>query len=158
MRTAILSTITDAYTTEFPDLFVSVQILGRVASKCNSTCQHLSFCWHIRQLIKAFHLNDTATNHQTVEDKNNGSLARTKRNSGPKGSKVGGELGIFSKFKSDLPTGSKNETSKNSTKLTEEALKRLDFIKAAKFVPFPKPDTLSYFVVQMIVLGTRYKS
>ena len=39
MKTEILSTITDAYKTEFPDLFVSVQILGTVSRK--STVQSL---------------------------------------------------------------------------------------------------------------------
>ena len=94
-------------------------------------------------------MNETEKNHQTLQDKNNGSLARTKRNSDLQRA----QLITFSKFKSDPAAGSKNETCKNSTELTKVILTRLRFIKAVQIIPFPKAETKSYFIVQMIVIG-----
>ena len=92
-------------------------------------------------------------NDDSKNDQDDGSLARTKRNSVSQN----GELVIFSKFKSDQidTTGSKNATSQNTTHLAE-ALNGLPFIKSAKLIHFT-PSNKDYFIVQMVVLGSGCK-
>ena len=87
-------------------------------------------------------------------NQNNGSLARVKRNTGNQN----GEVVFYTKFNPTAKSGSKNEssfneTSNNTTELTEAQLRGLPYIKSAKLIPSFEANSKNYFIVQMIVLG-----